>query len=48
MDYNPARYQFGALSNILAEAFGEPGKRTFRLKMESGRLAKHCVGVSVA
>ena len=36
MDYNPARYQFGALSSILAEAFGEPGKRTFRLKMESG------------
>ena len=36
MDYNPARYQFGTLSSILAEAFGEPGKRTFRLKMESG------------
>ncbi len=38
MDDNPAKYQFGALSSIIAESFGEPGKRTFRLRMESGSV----------
>ena len=36
MDASRARYQFGALARINAEAIGEPGHRTFRLIAESG------------
>ena len=36
MDASSAKYRFGELSRIVAEAFGEPGKRTFRLLLESG------------
>ena len=36
MDASGARYRFGALSRITAEAIGEPGHRTFRLILESG------------
>ena len=36
MDVGDARYRFGALERIGAEAIGVPGKRTFRLNLESG------------
>lgn len=36
MDVSRARYRFGALSHVNAEAIGEPGKRTFRLVLASG------------
>ncbi len=36
MDASKARYRLGALSRVTAEAVGEPGKRTFRLILESG------------
>ena len=36
MEASRARYQFGALSRVEAEAIGEPGQRTFRLILESG------------
>ena len=36
MEASSAKYRFGGLSRIAAEAFGEPGKRTFRLMLESG------------
>ena len=36
MDASRARYRFGALSRVNAEAIGVPGQRTFRLILESG------------
>ena len=36
MDAGRAKYNFGALSRVNAEAIGEPGERTFRLVLESG------------
>ena len=36
MDPSSARYRFGAVSRISAEAIGVPGQRTFRLLLESG------------
>ena len=36
MDTGRARYKFGALSRVEAEAIGVPGQRTFRLVLESG------------
>ena len=36
MEASQARYRFGALSRITAEAIGVPGKRTFKLTLESG------------
>ena len=36
MDASRAKYRFGALSHISAEAIGVPGERTFRLIVESG------------
>ena len=36
MDASKARYRFGTLSRINAEAIGVPGERTFRLVLESG------------
>ena len=36
MEASQARYRFGALAGIGAEAVGEPGKRTFRLTMQAG------------
>ena len=32
----PARHEFTSVSRLGAEAFGEPGKRTFRIYVESG------------
>jgi uncharacterized repeat protein (TIGR03847 family) len=36
MEESRARYRFGALSSVNAEAIGVPGQRTFRLVLESG------------
>ena len=36
MDASQAKYRFGSPSRITPEAIGEPGKRTFRLILESG------------
>ena len=36
MEVSGARYRFGTLARINAEAIGEPGHRTFRLVLESG------------
>ena len=36
MEVSQAKYRFGSPSRIRAEALGEPGKRTFRLILESG------------
>lgn len=36
MEQGQVKYALGAVSSILAETFGEPGRRTFRLAMESG------------
>lgn len=36
MDASQAKYRFGSPSRITSEAIGEPGKRTFRLILESG------------
>ena len=36
MEASRARYRFGALARVVAEAIGEPGQRTFRLVLESG------------
>lgn len=36
MEASQARYRFGALSSIAAEAIGEPGKRTFKLTLHAG------------
>ncbi len=36
MESGEAKYRFGALSRITAEAIGEPGKRTFKLTLQSG------------
>ena len=36
MEASNARYRFGALARVTAEALGEPGHRTFRLMLESG------------
>jgi uncharacterized repeat protein (TIGR03847 family) len=36
MDGSKAKYRFGALSRVKAEASGVPGKRTFRLLLEAG------------
>lgn len=35
------RFPLGTLSMIVAETFGQPGKRTFRLVLESGRARSH-------
>jgi len=37
MNARRARYQFGGVSRVSAEAIGEPGKRTFRLVVASGQ-----------
>ena len=34
-------FKLGTVSRIVAETFGEPGKRTFRLALESGRATSH-------
>ncbi len=36
MESRSVRYPLGALSNIDAETFGEPGRRTFRLVLKAG------------
>lgn len=36
MEQRQVKYSFGNVSSILAETFGEPGQRTFRLLMEAG------------
>jgi uncharacterized repeat protein (TIGR03847 family) len=36
MQPRSVKYPFGTVSNIDAETFGEPGRRTFRLVMEAG------------
>ena len=36
MDASRAKYKFGSPSRVKPEAIGEPGKRTFRLILESG------------
>ena len=36
MEAGKARYRFGVLSSVNAEAIGVPGQRTFRLMVESG------------
>ncbi len=36
MDPGSITYSLGPLSRIVAETFGEPGRRTFRLVLESG------------
>ncbi len=36
MEPDRIRYQLGTLSYVGAETFGEPGRRTFRLVLESG------------
>ncbi|MCE2403876.1 MAG: DUF3090 family protein [Dehalococcoidia bacterium] len=36
MDASKAKYRFGSPSRVTPEAIGEPGKRTFRLILESG------------
>jgi uncharacterized repeat protein (TIGR03847 family) len=36
MEQGQVKYALGAVSSILAETFGEPGQRTFRLVMEAG------------
>lgn len=43
MSMEPSRitYPLGALSRIEAETFGEPGRRTFRLTLESGRALSY-------
>ena len=37
MESKSIEYPLGFLSSIDAETFGEPGKRTFRLIMKSGK-----------
>ena len=37
MEPGAIQYPLGPLSRIAAETFGEPGRRTFRLTLESGR-----------
>jgi uncharacterized repeat protein (TIGR03847 family) len=39
MNARRARYQFGGVSRVTAEAVGEPGKRTFRLLVSSGQAS---------
>ena len=42
MEQGSVKYPLGPVSRIEAETFGEPGKRTFRLNLESG-LARSLV-----
>ena len=41
MEPGSITYPLGALSRIEAETFGEPGRRTFRLVLHSGRATSH-------
>ncbi len=41
MEPGSITYPLGALSRIEAETFGEPGRRTFRLVLQSGRATFH-------
>ena len=41
MDASEAKYRFGPLSHVKAEAIGEPGQRTFRLVLESGAASAY-------
>ena len=44
MEPGSITYPLGALSRIEAETFGEPGRRTFRLVLQSGRATSHTSG----
>ncbi|MDE2842973.1 MAG: DUF3090 family protein, partial [Chloroflexota bacterium] len=41
MEPGSIAFRLGTVSRIVAETFGEPGKRTFRLALESGRATSH-------
>jgi len=41
MEPGSITYPLGALSRIEAETFGEPGRRTFRLVLQSGRATSY-------
>ena len=41
MEPSSITYPLGTLSRIQAETFGEPGRRTFRLVLDSGRATSH-------
>jgi uncharacterized repeat protein (TIGR03847 family) len=41
MEQRRVKFPLGALSSVGAEAYGEPGKRTFRLVMQVGSARSH-------
>ena len=41
MEPSSITYPLGAVSRVVAETFGEPGRRTFRILLESGRATSY-------